>query len=110
MATRGNHTICGGIKAIERYEENIELFSNASSFEQRLRKGDAHIYHYFRELNNLREVVTKISRRGRFARFLLHDADIQAITACTTSIKAVYDKLGVGSHSIPGLNLTNGVK
>lgn len=54
--------------------------------------------------------MTKISSRNRFARFLLHDADIQAITACTTSIKAVYDKLEVRSYSIPGLNLTNSVK
>ncbi|KAF8557843.1 hypothetical protein OG21DRAFT_1504813 [Imleria badia] len=53
-----------------------------------------------RELHKLQKVVTKVSSRGPVARFLLHDADIEAITACTTSIKAVYDKLGVRSSSI----------
>ncbi|KAF8557899.1 kinase-like protein [Imleria badia] len=48
-----------------------------------------------RELHKLQKVVTKVSSRGPVARFLLHDADIEAITACTTSIKAVYDKLGL---------------
>ena len=28
---------------------------------------------------------------------LLHDADIETLMACTASIKAVYDKLGVRS-------------
>ncbi|KAG6382129.1 hypothetical protein JVT61DRAFT_772 [Boletus reticuloceps] len=46
-----------------------------------------------RELNNLQKLVIKVSSRSRIAGFLLHDADVQTITACTTSIKTVYDKL-----------------
>ncbi|KAG8220498.1 P-loop containing nucleoside triphosphate hydrolase protein [Butyriboletus roseoflavus] len=50
-----------------------------------------------RELNNLQTVVTKIEERGHVARFFLQDMDIQVITACTTSIKEVYDILEVRS-------------
>lgn len=59
----------------------------------------------FRELKRLRKVVTKISNRGRIARFLLHDADIEILIACTASIKVVYDKIGVWSFLIPKLIL-----
>ena len=72
-------------------------------------RGRQHTYHHLRELKRLQKVVTKISNRGRIARFLLHDADIDALTACAASIKAVHDKLGVRSCSIPALNLANGV-
>ncbi|KAF8438392.1 P-loop containing nucleoside triphosphate hydrolase protein [Boletus edulis BED1] len=48
-----------------------------------------------RELNNLQRVVIKIVARSRIAGILLYDADIQVITTCTASIKAVYDKLGI---------------
>ncbi|KAF8132017.1 hypothetical protein EV363DRAFT_1164405 [Boletus edulis] len=48
-----------------------------------------------RELNNLQKVVIKISSRGRIAGFFLYDADIQTITACTASIRTVFDKLEI---------------
>ncbi|KAG6382094.1 hypothetical protein JVT61DRAFT_736 [Boletus reticuloceps] len=48
-----------------------------------------------RELNNLQKLVVKISSRSRIAGLLLHDADVQTITACTTSIKTIYDKLEI---------------
>ncbi|KAG9312308.1 hypothetical protein JVU11DRAFT_7619 [Chiua virens] len=48
-----------------------------------------------RELENVQKVVMKISSRGSILRFFLHDADVQAITACTASIKAAYTKIEV---------------
>ena len=48
-----------------------------------------------RELKNLQNVVKKISTRNSASRFFLNDADIQVITACTTAIRAIYDKLEV---------------
>ena len=54
--------------------------------------------------------MTKISSRGPISRFFLHDGDIRAITACTASIKEIYDKLGVRSSSIPGLSPANGTR
>lgn len=64
----------------------------------------------FRELKNLQNVVKKISTRGHITRFFLYDADIQAITACTTQITAIYDKLEVRPSLIPGLTLADGVE
>jgi len=48
-----------------------------------------------KELRNLQNVVKKISTRNAVSRFFLHDADIQVISACTTAIRAIYDKLEV---------------
>ena len=57
----------------------------------------------FRELENLRNVVEKISTRSLITRFILNDADIQAITACTAAARAIYDKLEVRLSLVPGL-------
>lgn len=66
-------------------------------------KGDTHNYDHCRELNHLRDVVTKISRRSNMARSFLYDVDIQAITTCTNSIRAVYDRVEVWLSLIPGV-------
>jgi len=86
-----------GSKLSRDMKRTLSSFQKYVTSSSCYRKGDAHTYHHFRELNNLREVVTKISSRGRFARFLLHDADVQVIMTCTTSIKAIYDEIGVRS-------------
>ncbi|KAF8124286.1 P-loop containing nucleoside triphosphate hydrolase protein [Boletus edulis] len=48
-----------------------------------------------RDLINLEKAVTSISGRDGSARFFLHEADLQTITVCTASIKAVYHKLDI---------------
>ena len=58
----------------------------------------------FRELRNLQNVVKKISTRTPIIRFILSDADMQAITACTAVVRAVYDKLEVRPSLVPGLS------
>ena len=66
-------------------------------------------YDDFRELSQLKDVVTTISNRDHTARFFLDDADIQAVATCTDSIRAIYDMIEVGSFLISGLIRADGV-
>ena len=90
-------------------DRTLKSFQKYVTLNSRYEGETSYIYHHCRELNKLQKVVTKISNRGPVARFLLHDADIEAIAACISSIKAVHDLIAVRSSSTPGL-LANGVK
>ena len=80
-----------GIWVIQGYEENTRLVSKVRRVVILREAYSASL----RELENLQNVVKTISTRNTATRFFLHDADIQVITACTTAIRAIYDKLEV---------------
>ena len=89
-----------GTKLPKKLKKALNIFQKYVTSDRCLR--DVYL-RWFRELKNLRGAVKKISTRSPTTRFVLNDADMQAIMACTAAVRAIYDKLEVRLSLVPGL-------